>query len=108
MTRCAVRLSHRQLEELAGLDDERLPLAEVHRRFARRAAERGLLRPSYERTRTLLNELRRLRRLRVSTARVLVEIAYRQRPPDAVVSHLSGTGGAPLRSRGNLSRGRGP
>jgi hypothetical protein len=35
--------------------------------------------------------LRRLRR-RPSTARVLVEIAYRARPPDALLDHVSGIG----------------
>lgn len=98
MTRSAVRLSHRQLERLAELDDGRLPVAELHRRFAREAAERGLPRPSYERTRVLVRQLRHLRRHEVRTRDVLLEIAFRQRAPDAAVTHLAGTGLSPLRS----------
>jgi hypothetical protein len=98
VTRSAVRLSHRQLEELAALDDGRLPMAEVHRRFARAAAARGLPRPSYERTRLLLHELRRLRRQQVRSRDVMLEIVFRQRAPEALVDHLAGLPLPPIRS----------
>ena len=92
MTRSAVRLSYRQLRRLAVLDDDRLPIAEVHRRFARDAEARALLRPSYERTRLLVNELRALRRRRVRTRDVLLDIAFRVRPPEALLDQISGVG----------------
>ena len=62
VTRSAVRLTYRQLVRLDALDDGKLPLAEVHRRWARWSVENGLTHPSYERTRLLLHELRALRR----------------------------------------------
>jgi hypothetical protein len=62
VTRSAVRLTYRQLAQLDALDDGRLPIAEVHRRWARWSVEHGLSHPSYERTRLLLHELRALRR----------------------------------------------
>jgi hypothetical protein len=62
VTRSAVRLTYRQLARLDALDDGRLPMAEVHRRWGRWSAEHGLTQPSYERTRLLLHELRALRR----------------------------------------------
>ena len=62
MTRSAVRLTYRQLAQLDALDDGRLPVAEVHRRWGRWSIEHGLTYPSYERTRLLLRELRALRR----------------------------------------------
>jgi len=92
MTRSAVRLSDRQLRRLAALEDDRLPIAEVHRRFARDAEARGLPRPSYERTRLLVNELRALRRRRVRTRDVAVDVAFRVRPPDALLDQVSGVG----------------
>jgi hypothetical protein len=96
VTRSAVRLSHRQLRRLGELDDETLPIAEVHRRFAREATARGLPRPSYECTRRLVNELRALRRRRVRTRDVLLEVAYRTRPVDALLDHVAGVELAPL------------
>jgi hypothetical protein len=60
--RSAVRLTYRQLAQLDALDDGRLPMAEVHRRWGRWSVEHGLAQPSYERTRLLLHELRALRR----------------------------------------------
>jgi hypothetical protein len=89
-TRSSVRLSQRQFERLVGLESERLPIAEIHRRWACWAVENGLTRPSYERTRTLVHELRRFRRHQVRTRDVLLDIAFRHRDPRDLEAHLSG------------------
>lgn len=75
------------------LDNGKRPIAEIHRRVAREAERLGLARPSYERVRTLVHESRRIRRARgPSTASVLVDVAFRVRPPDAILDHVSGVG----------------
>ena len=57
----------------------------------RAAEESGRTRPSYERVRTLVHQLRLLRR-GPSTGRVLFEISMRARPPSAFLDHVSGVG----------------
>jgi hypothetical protein len=53
-------------------------------------AERfGFRRPSYEQVRVLVREYRR-RPKYASTAAVLVDVAFRVRPPDAFLGHISG------------------
>ncbi len=89
-TRSSVRLSQRQFERLVALEADVLPIAEIHRRWARWGVENGLTRPSYERTRLLVHELRKLRRRRVRTRDVLLDIAFRHRPPADLEAHLSG------------------
>jgi hypothetical protein len=91
----APRLSHRLLEALARLDDRTLPIAEVNRRVGAEAERLGLRRPSYQRVRTLVHELRRASR-GPSTAAVLFEVAVRSRPPEALLDHVSGIGVKPL------------
>jgi len=87
----APRISPRLVRALDRLDDPGLPIAEVNRRLGVEAERLGLHRPSYQRVRELVHLLRRWRR-RPSTARVLAEIAYRARPPDALLDHVSGVG----------------
>jgi hypothetical protein len=89
-TRSSVRLSQRQFERLVDLDNTRMPIMEIHRRWAGWAVENGLTRPSYERTRTLVHELRKLRRHQVRTRDVLFEIAFARRDPRDLETHLSG------------------
>jgi hypothetical protein len=95
----APRISPRLLAALVRLDDRRLPFAEVNRRIGAEAAKLGLARPSYQRIRVLLRQSRRLRRLRPSTTQLLVEVAFRARPPTAVLDHLSGVGVPALEPR---------
>jgi hypothetical protein len=87
----APRISPRLLQALDRLDDPRLPFAELNRRLGAEAERLGLRRPSYQRVRELLHRLRSLRR-QPSTSRVLLEIAYRSRPPAALLDQLSGIG----------------
>jgi hypothetical protein len=93
MVTCAPRIPARLLAALARLDNPALPMAEVNRRLGAEAARLGLTRPSYERIRVLLNDARQARRRRgPTTAQVLVDIAFRLRPPEALLDHVAGIG----------------
>jgi hypothetical protein len=97
MAALAPRISPRLLEALVRLDDRRVPIAEVNRRLGNEAEALGLTRPSYQRIRVLIHASRRIRRNSPTTASVLVEVAFRARPPSAVLDHLSGVGVPTLR-----------
>lgn len=88
----APRISPRLLKALMRLDDRTVPIAEIYRRLGKEADRLRLTRPSYQRIRVLLHHARRLRRGRPTTAQVLAEVAFRARPPIAVLDHLSGVG----------------
>ena len=84
----APRLRPRLLAALVRLDDPRLPIAEINRRLGEEAVRLGFRRPSYERVRVLVHELRRLRRRRragPSTSSVLLDVVFRVRPPIALL-----------------------
>jgi hypothetical protein len=91
MVLAAPRISPRLLRALERLDDESVPIAEVSRRLGAEADKLGLPRPSYQRVRVLVHELR-TRRARPTTAEVLLDISARARPPDVLLDHLSGIG----------------
>jgi hypothetical protein len=97
MAAFAPRISPQLLEALVRLDDRRVPIAEVNRRLGNEAEALGLARPSYQRIRVLIHAARRIRRNSPTTASVLVEVAFRARPPSAVLDHLSGVGVPTLR-----------
>jgi hypothetical protein len=84
----APRLSQQLLDAIVRVDDGKLPIAEVRRRIGAEADRLGLARPSYQRVRELVHESRRLR-ARVRTSDVLLDVAFRVRPVDAVLEHLS-------------------
>jgi hypothetical protein len=92
----APRLSPRLIEAIVRFDDRSVPIAETSRRVGREAERLGLTRPSYQRIRELVHESRRIRR-GPSTASVLVDVAFRARPPEAVADHLAGVGVSALR-----------
>jgi hypothetical protein len=92
----APRIRKELLEAVVRLDKRSVPIAETYRRVGREADRLGLTRPSYERIRQLVHASRRLRR-GPTTASVLVDVAFRVRPPEAVVDHLSGIGVPELR-----------
>jgi hypothetical protein len=54
------------------------------------AEELGLRRPSYEQVRTIVKAARSRGR-QPTSADVLLDIAFRSRPPTALVEHLAGT-----------------
>ena len=89
MLRFAPRISPRLLEALGRLDDRRVPIAETCRRLGAEAERLKLPRPSYERVRVLVHALRRLRR-GPSTASVLLDVAIRARPADALLDLMAG------------------
>lgn len=91
----APRIPQRLLEALARVDNPSLPIAEINRRLGAEAERLGLRRPSYQRVRVLVHQLRRWRR-RPTTTSVLVDIAFRARPFDALLDHVSGIGVVPL------------
>jgi hypothetical protein len=93
MPRLAARVTDRLYERLVKLDDGSRPIAETYRRVAAEAERMGLTRPSYERIRVLVHQSRRWKRSRgPSTTSVLVDVAFRVRPPEAVLDQLSGIG----------------
>ena len=89
-------MSPHLLETLVKADSPSVPIAETCRRVGAEADRIGVARPSYERVRLLVHESRRIRR-GPSTARVLADVAFRVRPPEAVLDHLSGVGVPDLR-----------
>ncbi len=92
----APRISRKLIEAIVRLDDRSVPIAETSRRVGREAERLGLTRPSYQRVRELVHESRRIRR-GPSTASVLVDVAFRARPPESIADHLSGVGVPALR-----------
>jgi hypothetical protein len=85
----APRIHHAVLAALERLDDERLPIAEVHRRVAAVAEIIGCSRPSYEQVRVLVHVHRR-RRLQPTAGQILLAVASRGRPPEALLDLLEG------------------
>jgi hypothetical protein len=95
----APRISPRLLRALDRVDDRRLPYAEINRRLGAEAERLGLRRPSYQRVRELIHQLRWLRR-QPTTASVLWDVVWRMRPPEAFLDQISGVGVPELRPRG--------
>jgi hypothetical protein len=63
----APRISGRLIEAIVRFDDTRRPIAETHRRVGAEAEHLGLTRPSYQRIRELVHQVRNMRpRLSVS------------------------------------------
>ena len=65
-------------------------MAETNRRIGFLARDLGLPKPSYEQVRVLVKQHRR-GRLRPTAGRVLLDIAFRVRPPEALLEYLAGT-----------------
>jgi hypothetical protein len=89
MTKQAPRIDEKLVGALARLDDPTVPIAEVNRRIGDVAEALGQKRPSYEQVRVVVHELRRRERS-PRLGKVLLEIALRDRPPDALLDHLAG------------------
>lgn len=80
----APRLEPSLLAGISKLDDPSVPIMEIYRRARGVADDLGLPRPSYERVRQHIHEVRRLKRRRKQKRNVLVDVAYQRRPPDAL------------------------
>ena len=82
-------MPQRLLDEIERQSKRRVPIAEINRRVGRAAERMGLHRPSYERVRVLVHAARRLRRAGPSSvSTVAVEVAFRARPPGALLARL--------------------
>jgi hypothetical protein len=90
MTAAAPRIDSRLVAALERLDGKDKPIAETHRRVAEVARALGLVRPSYEQVRKLVHESRRRGR-RPTAGDVLLDVAFRSRPPIAIGDYLAGT-----------------
>jgi hypothetical protein len=85
----APRIGPTLLAGIERLDDDSLPIAEVNRRVGTLASHLGLTRPSYEQIRVLVHEHRR-RGLAPTAGQILLEVAARSRPPEALLELLEG------------------
>jgi hypothetical protein len=94
----AAKISPALLDEIERHAAAGKPSAEIWRRVAASAESRGLLRPSYERVRTLASAARRRQRLQPSTAEIALDVMTRARPPESLLDHVSGVG-VPRRRR---------
>jgi hypothetical protein len=88
MTSSAPRVDPRLVAALRRLDDGELPVAELNRRLGAVAEHLGLARPSYQCVRLLAREIRR-GRATPGIGDVLLDIALRNRPPEAIITYLS-------------------
>jgi hypothetical protein len=98
MVRIAPRISPRLLTELERLDDGKRSIADITRTVGGLAERLGLTRPSYEQVRTLVH-LNRARPWVPTTREVIVDIALRSRPPEALNDHLAGIDLPKIRTR---------
>ena len=80
----------RLLDEIDRLADRPFRAADIFRAIGERAEEQGFRRPSYEQVRLHVKAARRGPR-RVSTGKVLLDVALRVEHPDAFLQHVSGT-----------------
>jgi hypothetical protein len=83
----APRIDERLVAALARLDASDHPIAETHRRVGRVADELSLTRPSYEQVRVVVHALRSRRR-GSEIGGMLLDIALRTRPPEALLEVL--------------------
>jgi hypothetical protein len=86
----APRISMQLRDEIDRLAATPYRAADICRTVGEHAEEQGFRQPSYEQVRLLVRVSRRRRR-RVSTAKVLLDVALRVHHPDAFLQHVSGT-----------------
>jgi hypothetical protein len=89
VTAAAPRIGPILLAGIERLDDENVPIADVYRRVAALASHLGYPRPSYEQIRVLVHE-HRTRGLAPTAGQILLEVASRRRPPEALLELLEG------------------
>jgi hypothetical protein len=98
VTASAPRIDSRLLAALVRLDDRARSIAELNRDLGRVADWLELPRPSYEQVRVLVRAHRRLP-IQPGTGEVLLDIAFRARPPEALLDVLSGVGVPDIRRK---------
>ena len=90
MPASAPRIDSRLVAALARLDKPGGPIAETHRALGLIAEHLGFSRPSYQQVRVIVHELRERRR-DPSIGEVLLDIAFRVKPPEALLEFLDYT-----------------
>jgi hypothetical protein len=80
----APRIGPTLLAGIERLDDDSVPIAEVNRRVGALASHLGFVRPSYEQIRVLVHEHRE-RGLAPTAGEILLDVALKTRPPDALL-----------------------
>ena|SRR5215213_2637342 len=85
----APRVSPGLLAEIERLATRDLSFAEMNRRVGRKAEALALPRPSYQTVRVLARAARE-RRQGPDTLEVLADVAFRVRPPEALLDHAAG------------------
>jgi hypothetical protein len=96
----APRIPNRLLDEIERQSRRTVPIAEMNRCVGRAATRMGLYRPSYEQVRVLVHTARRLRRQAptpVST--VALQVAFRVKPPEAILLRFLAPSAPRLRDR---------
>jgi hypothetical protein len=96
----APRIPQRLLDEIERQSLRSVPIAEMNRCVARAAARMGLYTPSYEQVRVLVHTARRLRRrgpAPIST--VALDVAFRVKPPEAILLRFLAPPAPRLRDR---------
>ena len=88
MLASAPRVDSRLVAALRRLDDGSLPVAELNRRLGKVAETLGLAQPSYQCVRLLVRKIRRCREV-PGIGDLLVDIALRNKPPEALLDYLS-------------------
>jgi hypothetical protein len=88
MYSAAPRLDRRLLDALANVDDPSEPIAETYRRCRKVAADLDIPRPSYERVRIEVHEIRRERERRRNARETLIRVALHQAPVHALYDVL--------------------
>jgi hypothetical protein len=83
MYSAAPRLDRRVLALIACVDDRSLPIAETYRRARNSCAELGIPRPSYERVRQHVHDVRRRDELLRRKQKTLLAIALYTKPLQA-------------------------
>ena len=87
MTSSAPKIDPRLVAVLERVDDGTLPVAEICRRVGSAATALDLPRPSYEQLRVLVRRHRR-RELPPDARAILLDVALRARPPEALLELL--------------------
>jgi hypothetical protein len=107
MVTMAPRISSRLIEAIVRFDDRGRPIAETNRRVGAEAERLGLTRPSYQRIRELVHQIRNLRP-RLSVSDLLRIVCTPLKGTDDALERLAELGVRPIAQWGSVSEGRKP
>jgi hypothetical protein len=107
MVKMAPRISGRLIEAILRLDDRGRPIAETYRRVGAEAERLGLTRPSYQRIRELVHEVRNMRP-RLSVSDLVRTVCTPLKGTDDGLDRLSELGVRPIPTWGLGSERRRP